>query len=179
MKYKDISYSNLLRPKTERHRPDKEKVNAKLNEEDDSSNVLPLSNLSLEYDLEETKEKDEKEDSPPESEDVPENEITSLQKIKSAFGIQRDMPVQITSKMMMEGAGKARKRGINLNLAPVIILDFAGQEIFYSTHQSFLTHQGIYVLVINGSLNLDKEIPSESFIPGRHGKPTTRGMLLY
>jgi hypothetical protein len=154
-------------------------VNAKLNEEGDSSNVLPLSNLSLEYDLEETKEKDEKEDSPSESEDVPENEITSLQKIKSAFGIQRDMPVQITSKMMMEGAGKARKRGINLNLAPVIILDFAGQEIFYSTHQSFLTHQGIYVLVINGSLNLDKEIPSESFIPGRHGKPTTRGMLLY
>jgi hypothetical protein len=42
-------------------------------------------------------------------------------------------------------------------------------EVFYSTHQSFLTHQGIYVLVINGSLNLDSEIPSESFIPGRHG----------
>jgi hypothetical protein len=97
-------------------------VNAKLNEEDDSSNVLPLLNMSLEYDLEETKEKDEKEDSPPESEDVPENEITSLQKFKSVLGIQRDMPVQITSKMMMEGAGKARKRGINLNLAPVIIL---------------------------------------------------------
>jgi hypothetical protein len=54
-------------------------------------------------------------------------------------------------------------------LAPVIILDFAGQEVFYSTHQSFHTHQGIYVLVINGSLNLDSEIPSESFIPGRHG----------
>ena len=175
IKYKDISYGNLIRPKTERHRPDKEK----LNEEDDSSNVLLLPNLSLKYDLEETKEKDEKEDSPPESEDVPENEITSLQKFKSVLGIQRDMPVQITSKMMMEGAGKARKRGINLNLAPVIILDFAGQEVFYSTHQSFLTHQGIYVLVINGSLNLDKEIPSESFIPGRHGKPTIRGRLLY
>jgi hypothetical protein len=75
IKYKDIAYGNLLRPKTERHRPDKEKVSAKLNEEGDSSNVLPLSNLSLEYDLEETKEKDEKEDSPPESEDVPENEL--------------------------------------------------------------------------------------------------------
>jgi hypothetical protein len=82
---------------------------------------------------------DEKEDSPPESEDVPENEITSLQKFKSVLGIQRDMPVQITSKMMMEGVGKARKRGINLNLAPVIILDFAGQEVFYST-QHCLNH---------------------------------------
>jgi hypothetical protein len=150
-------------------------VNAKLNEEDDSSNVLLLSNLPLEHDLEETKEKDEKEESPAESED----EMTILQQLKSFFGIQRDMSVRITSKMMMEGAVKARKRGINLNLAPVIILDFAGQEVFYSTHQSFLTHQGIYILVINGSLNLDSEIPLESFIPGRHCKPTTRGRLLY
>ena len=172
IKYEDIAAGNLLRPKTERHRPDKRKVNAKLNEED-------LSNLFLEHDLEETKEKDEKEEIPPESEDVHGNEITFLQKLKSFLGIQRDMKVQITSKMMMKGAVKARKRGINLDLAPVIILDFAGQEVFYSTHQSFLTHQGIYVLVINGSLNLDSEIPSESFIPGRHGKPTTRGRLLY
>ena len=154
-------------------------MNAKLNEEDDSSNVLVLSNLFLELDLEETKKKYEKEESPQESGDVPGNEITFQQKFKSFLGIKRDMTVQITSHMMMEGAVKARKRGINLNLAPVIILDFAGQEVFYSTHQSFLTHQGIYVLVINGSLNLDSEIPSESFIPGRHGKPTTRGRLLY
>jgi arginine deiminase len=150
-------------------------VNAKSNEEDDSSNVLLFSNLLLEHDLEETKEKDEKEESPAESED----EMTILQQLKSFLGIQRDMTVRITSKMMMKGAVKARKRGINLNLAPVIILDFAGQEVFYSTHQSFLTHQGIDVLVINGRLNLDSEIPSESFIPGRNGKPTTRGRLLY
>lgn len=154
-------------------------MNTKLNEEDDSNNVLLLSNLPSEYQIEETKVKDENEESPPESDDGPENEITFLQKLKSFLGIQRDMTVQITSKMMMEGAVKARKRGINLNLAPIIILDFAGQEVFYSTHQSFLTHQGIYVLVVNGSLNLDSEIPSESFIPGRHGKPTTRGILLY
>ena len=152
-------------------------MNAKLNEEDDSSNVLFLSNLHLEYDLEERKVKDEKEESPPELADV--LETTLLQRFKSFFGIQRDTPVQITSKMMMEGAVKARKRGINLNLAPVIILDFAGQEVFYSTHQSFLTNQGIYVLVINGSKNLDSEIPSESFIPGRDGTPTTKRRLLY
>jgi hypothetical protein len=180
IKHEDIAFGNLLRDKTERHRPDKKKVNAKLNEEeDDSSNVLLLSNFLLEHDLEETKEKDEKEESPAESEDGPGNEMTILQQLKSFLGIQRDMTVRITSKMMMEGAVKARKRGINLNLAPVIILDFAGQEVFYSTHQSFLTHQGIYVLVINGSLNLDSEIPLESFIPGRHCKPTTRGRLLY
>ena len=154
-------------------------MNAKLNEQDDSNTVLLLSNLPSNYDVEETKVKDENEEIPPESEDVPENTIAFLQKVKSFLGIQRDMPVQITSKMMMEGAVKARKRGINLNLAPVIILDFAGQEVFYSTHQCFLTHQGIYVLVINGSLNLDSKIPSESFIPGLPDKPTTRGILLY
>ena len=179
IKYEDIAAGNLLRAKSERHRLNKKKVNVKINEEDDSSSVLLLSNLLLEHDLKETKENDEKEEGPPESEDVAGNESTFLQKLKSFLGIQRDMTVQITSKMMMKGAVKARKRGINLNLAPVIILDFAGQEVFYSTHQSFLTHQGIYVLVINGSLNLDSEIPLESFIPGRHCKPTTRGRLLY
>ena len=178
IKHEDIAFGNLLRDKSERHRPDKKRVNANRNE-DDSSNVLLLSNLHLEHDLEETKEKDEKEESPAESEDGPGNEITILQQLKSVLGIQRDTTVRITSKMMLKGAVKARKRGINLNLAPVIILDFAGQEVFYSTHQSFLTHQGIYILVINGSLNLDSEIPLESFIPGRHGKPTTRGRLLY
>jgi hypothetical protein len=114
IKYEDIAAGNLLRAKTERHRTDKRKVNAKPNEEDDSSNVLVLSNLSLEHDLEETKEKYEKDESPQESENVPGNEITFLQKLKSFLGIQRDMTVQITSKMMMEGAVKARKRGINL-----------------------------------------------------------------
>jgi hypothetical protein len=147
-------------------------LNAKLNEEDDSSNVLLLSNLHWYKYLEETKVKNKKEGFPPE------NEITFLQKFKYFLGIQRDMTVQITSNMMMEGAVKAKQRGINLNLAPVIILDFAGQEVFYSTHQSFLTHQGIYVLVINGSLNLDDTIPLESFIPGRPDEPTTRGILL-
>ena len=39
-------------------------MNAKLNEEDDSSNVLLLSNVLLEHDLEETEEKDEKEERP-------------------------------------------------------------------------------------------------------------------
>jgi hypothetical protein len=52
-------------------------VNAKLNEEDDSSNVLLLSNLPLEHDLEETKEKYEKEESPQESENVPEMKLHS------------------------------------------------------------------------------------------------------
>ena len=66
--------------------------------------------MPSECDLEETKEKDEKGESPPESEDVPGNEITFLQKLKSFLGIQHDMTVQITSKMMMEGAVKAKKK---------------------------------------------------------------------
>ena len=44
-------------------------MNAKLNEEDDSNNAFILSNLPLEFDLEETKEKEEKEESSPELED--------------------------------------------------------------------------------------------------------------
>ena len=85
-------------------------MNVKLNEEDDSSNVLLLSNLLLEHDLEKTNAKDGKEESPAESENGPGNEITILQKLKFLIGIQRDMTVQITSKMMMEGAVKAKKK---------------------------------------------------------------------
>jgi hypothetical protein len=34
-----------------------------------------------------------------------------------------------------DGRGsKGKKKEISLNLVPVIILDFAGQEVFYSTH---------------------------------------------
>jgi hypothetical protein len=62
----------------------------------------------LEHDLEETKEKDEKGESPAESEDGPGNEITILQQLKSVLGIQRDTTVRITSKMMLKGAVKAR-----------------------------------------------------------------------
>ena len=85
-------------------------MNANLYEEDDSNNVLLLSNLLLEYDLEETMGKDEKEGSPPELEDVPENDITFLQKLKSFLGIQLDMTVQLATKMMMEGEVKARQK---------------------------------------------------------------------
>jgi hypothetical protein len=48
---------------------------------------------------------------------------------------------------MLKGAVKARKRGINLNLAPVIILDFAGQEVFYSTSCHVVFQEQISVVV--------------------------------
>jgi hypothetical protein len=84
----------------------------------------------------------------------------------------------ITSEMLKKGTIRAGKKGLfRRNLAPVIILDFAGQRVFNSTHQSFLTHRGVYILTINGSRPLDEEMTTESFIPGRHDKPTTKGIF--
>jgi len=84
----------------------------------------------------------------------------------------------ITSEMLKKGTIRAGKKGLfKMNLAPVIILDFAGQRVFNSTHQSFLTHRGVYILTINGSRPLDEEMTTESFIPGRHDKPTSKGIF--
>lgn len=84
----------------------------------------------------------------------------------------------ITSEMLKKGTIRAGKKGLfKMNLAPVIILDFAGQRVFNSTHQSFLTHRGVYILTINGSRPLHEEIGTESCIPGRHDKPTTKGIF--
>ena len=93
--------------------------------------------------------------------------------------IKRTQPEILTFQQLKEGIVAATKKGRDaLNMAPIIILDFAGQKVFYSTHQSFLTHRGIYFIVINGSLNLDDEIETESYLPGKHGKPTTRGKFI-
>ena len=84
----------------------------------------------------------------------------------------------ITSEMLKKGTIRAGKKGLfKMNLAPVIILDFAGQRVFNSTHQSFLTHRGVYILTINGSRPLHEEMATESVIPGRHDKPTTKGIF--
>jgi hypothetical protein len=84
-------------------------VNAKLNEEDDSSNVLLLSNLPLEHNLGETREKDEKEERPAESEDGPGNEITILQKLKTVLGIQRDRSNYIKNDDGRYSKGKTKR----------------------------------------------------------------------
>ncbi|XP_072041067.1 uncharacterized protein [Amphiura filiformis] len=43
------------------------------------------------------------------------------------------------------------------------IWDFAGQDIFYTTHQVFLSSRAVYVVVFDLSLDLDKPAPVQNF----------------
>ncbi|XP_030844818.1 uncharacterized protein LOC100888746 [Strongylocentrotus purpuratus] len=81
-----------------------------------------------------------------------------------------NMPNQISSlveKMLKEQVhlkeigtdrtDSGRGEGVSLS-----IWDFAGQDIYYTTHQVFLTWRAIYVIVFDLSRSLDSVVPSES-----------------
>lgn len=64
---------------------------------------------------------------------------------------------------------------LDIALAPINMMDFGGQAAFYSTHQSFLTYRGIYILVVNGSKGFEEQIDTEPIIPGQNDPPTSKG----
>jgi hypothetical protein len=55
--------------------------------------------------------------------------------------------------------------------------DFGGQDVFYSTHQTFLTYRAIYMLVLDGSRTLDELCSFEQYLPGKSGAKTQRGNI--
>lgn len=61
-------------------------------------------------------------------------------------------------------------------ICPVIIWDFGGQDIFYSTHQIFLSYRAIYLLILDGSRTLDDPCTFTQYLPGKSGQKTARGI---
>ncbi|CAG2205353.1 unnamed protein product [Mytilus edulis] len=57
--------------------------------------------------------------------------------------------------------------------------DFGGQDVFYSTHQTFLTYRAIYMIVLDGSRRLDDPCPTEQYLPGKSGSKTAKDYLLF
>lgn len=44
---------------------------------------------------------------------------------------------------------------------PIPILDFAGQFVYYTTHQAFITSHGTYIVVCNGSKSLSDSLTGD------------------
>lgn len=63
-------------------------------------------------------------------------------------------------------------------IIPIDLWDFGGQKDYYMTHQLFITSRGIFVLVFNGSLDLHKDMPDLSFLPGHFGKSNIAGEII-
>ncbi|XP_063411632.1 uncharacterized protein LOC134694548 [Mytilus trossulus] len=106
-----------------------------------------------------------------------------IRKLKKIFGISKkvkEVKVSITKEKFFEKSVKVGKKLLhNKNIAPIIIWDFGGQDVFYSTHQTFLTYRAIYIIVLDGSRKLDDPCPTEQYLPGKSGQKTAKDYLLF
>lgn len=103
-----------------------------------------------------------------------------ISKLKNMFGVTKtvqEVKVSITKENFLKKSINAGKRQLhNKMIAPIIIWDFGGHDVFYSTHQTFLTYRAIYMIVLDGSRTIDDPCQHEQFIPGKSGPKTARGI---
>ncbi|VDH90289.1 Hypothetical predicted protein [Mytilus galloprovincialis] len=103
-----------------------------------------------------------------------------IKKLKNMFGVSKkvkEVKVSISEEKFLEMSSKVGKKQLhNKKIAPIIIWDFGGQDVFYSTHQTFLTYRAIYMIVMDGSRKLDDPSPNKQYLPGKGAHKTARGM---
>ncbi|CAG2254340.1 unnamed protein product [Mytilus edulis] len=106
-----------------------------------------------------------------------------IRKLKNIFGISKkvkEVKVSITKEKFLKKSSKVGQKQLhNKQIAPIIIWDFGGQDVFYSTHQTFLTYRAIYMVVLDGSRKLDDPCPNEQYLPGKGQHKTARDYLLF
>ena len=103
--------------------------------------------------------------------------------LKSFFGVRKEVKeikISVTPEEFLKKSWKVGKKKLHRRkIVPVIIWDFGGQDVFYSTHQTFLTYRAIYMLVLDGSRTLDEDCPFEQYLPGKVGAKTQRGSSFF
>lgn len=103
-----------------------------------------------------------------------------IRKLKHIFGVSntvKEVKVSVTKELFLEKSLKIRNKQLHKKrIAPIIIWDFGRQDVFYSTHHTFLTHRAIYIIVLDGSRRLDDPCPYEQYLPGKSGHKTARGI---
>ncbi|VDI63007.1 Hypothetical predicted protein [Mytilus galloprovincialis] len=101
-----------------------------------------------------------------------------IRKLKNIFGVSKnvkEIQVSMTKEQFLKMSSKVGKKQLhNKMIAPIIIWDFGGQDVFYSTHQTFLTYRAIYMIVLDGSRKLDDPCPYEQYLPGKNQHKTSR-----
>ncbi|XP_071150137.1 putative ankyrin repeat protein RF_0381 [Mytilus edulis] len=106
-----------------------------------------------------------------------------LRRLKNFFGVTKkveEVKVTITKDKFFKMVSKVGKKMLhNKMIAPVVIWDFGGQDVFYSTHQTFLTYRALYMIVLDGSRKLDDPCPHKTYLPGKSGDKTARDYLRF
>ncbi|CAC5405102.1 unnamed protein product [Mytilus coruscus] len=106
-----------------------------------------------------------------------------IRKLKNIFGVTEnvnEVKLSITKEKFLQKSVKVGKKQLhNRNIASIVIWDFGGQDVFYSTHQTFLTYRAIYIIVMDGSRKLDDPCPYEQYLPGKSGPKTANDYLRF
>ncbi|XP_076088947.1 uncharacterized protein LOC143059351 [Mytilus galloprovincialis] len=106
-----------------------------------------------------------------------------IRKLKRIFGVSKkvkEVKMSITKEEFLKKSSKVGQKQLHKKqIAPIIIWDFGGQDVFYSTHQTFLTYRTIYMVVLDGSRKLDDPCPNEQYLPGKGQHKTARDYLLF
>ncbi|XP_063411539.1 uncharacterized protein LOC134694458 [Mytilus trossulus] len=106
-----------------------------------------------------------------------------ISKLKHIFGVSKtvkEVKVSITKENFLKKSINAGKMQLhNKMIAPIIIWDFGGHDVFYSTHQTFLTYRAIYIIVLDGSRTLDDPCQHEQYVPGKSGPKTAKDYLRF
>ncbi|VDI58101.1 Hypothetical predicted protein [Mytilus galloprovincialis] len=107
----------------------------------------------------------------------------TITKLKNFFGVDKKVnkvKVSITKEKFLQMSCRVGEKQLhNKKIAPVIIWDFGGQDVFYSTHQTFLTYRAVYIIVLDGSRKLDEVCPFAQYLPGKSGHKTARDYLRF
>jgi GTPase SAR1 family protein len=64
----------------------------------------------------------------------------------------KEIKISVTPEEFLKKSWKVGKKKLHRRkIVPVIIWDFGGQDVFYSTLQTFFAYRAIYMLVLDGS----------------------------
>ena len=89
---------------------------------------------------------------------------------------QEKMRSKMTRKEIKKQMEEALERGdYKMKVGRLKFWEFGGRYVFYTTHQSFMTYRALFLVVFDGSTNLDEEVPDMCF-PGQHGATTAAGI---
>jgi len=90
---------------------------------------------------------------------------------------QEKMKSKMTKKEIKKKMENVLKRGdFKMKIGRLMFWDFGGQYVYYTTHQTFMTYRALFLVVFDGSTDLDKKVPDVLCFPGQHGTPTPAGM---
>ncbi|CAC5402474.1 unnamed protein product [Mytilus coruscus] len=86
---------------------------------------------------------------------------------------KKEMKTKMTKDEIRKRMEEILKSGkYKMKVGRLIIWDFGGQYVYYTTHQTFMTFRALFLLVFDGSKGLHDQVLDVLCFPGQHMIPT-------